>query len=108
MQSAWIDFLARGVPTKELDQVRYDVYLAASEVFNGESNTPSPTDRELVSAAFYAKSRFADFFDLEQPTGVAVLSPDDHVIKIISFLTNQNENGRDEYGGVKAYSTRDI
>ena len=109
MHKAWIEFLAHGFPSRDLEQTRLDVYLSQCEVFEEghkkrEIDKISRADRELVSAALWVKGHCADTFNLESPSGVAVLSTDSHVLNSIEFLKSNHVDN--PYRDVKGYSIR--
>lgn len=120
MHANWVEFLANGVPAGDLDQARYDAYFAAFEAFEEghkkrELDLPSSTDRELIAAALWTPYFCSSALDSSQPSGVAVLSSDAHIINTIKFLTDQanfltddEKHQRNCYENVKAYSTREI
>lgn len=111
MHRRWCNFMAESRPNRSLDEVRYAVYLGSHAAFAEEEKKKvidpmSAVDRELVTSGLWARHLCNNQFISGFPTGVAILTSDDHVQRTTDFLTSAHIPDRLRYRGIKTYNTR--
>ena len=98
---------------KDIEQIRFDTYWAGKLGFTPEHKKSwrdpvSQEDKDLVASAVWA--RYAELPN-QKPSRVAIISPDTHISRLVTCLTNKDtdfreQNGAMDYEGIKVIRSR--